>query len=57
MSAKIGRPTDDPKVFKLGVRINSKSKQILDDYCLQENVSKTEAIERGIAKLENDIKK
>ena len=54
---KMGRPTNNPRPHKLNVRINDSSKQILEKYCLQESVNKTEAVERGIKKLENDLKK
>ena len=54
---KMGRPTDNPRPHKISIRINEKSKQILDEYCLKNTVNKTEAIERGIGKLENDQKK
>ena len=57
MSAKkMGRPTDNPRPHKISIRINEKSKQILEKYCEQEAVNKTEAIERGIGKLEDDLK-
>ena len=54
---KIGRPTDNPRLNKISIRIDDKSKKILDEYCNQEKVNKTEAINRGIYKLESDIKK
>ena len=54
---KMGRPTDNPRPHKISIRINEKSKQTLEKYCLQESVSKTDAIERGIEKLEDDLKK
>lgn len=57
MSAKMGRPTDNPKRYKIDVRLDEESKQILDDYCKQENVRPTEAARRGIKKLKDDIKK
>ncbi|MDE6004944.1 MAG: ribbon-helix-helix protein, CopG family [Oscillospiraceae bacterium] len=57
MSSKIGRPTDNPKPYKITVRIDEKNKEILDKYCKQEEVSQMEAVRRGIKKLENDIKK
>lgn len=56
-SKKIGRPTDNPRPHKISIRINDRSKQILEKYCLQKSVNKTEAIERGIDKLEEDLKK
>ena len=57
MSPRTGRPTDNPKPYKLTVRVNEESKQILDAYTEQEKVSQMEAIRRGIKKLEADIKK
>lgn len=52
-AAKAGRPTDNPRPHKISIRINDRSKQILDTYCLQNGVSKTEAIERGIRLLDS----
>lgn len=58
MSAqKKGRPTDNPRPHKISIRINDRSKEVLEAYCSQENVSKTEAIERGIEKLSKDLQK
>lgn len=57
MSAKIGRPTDSPKPYKITVRIDEEGKEILNSYCNQENVSQMEAVRRGIKKLETDLKK
>ncbi|MEG1433826.1 hypothetical protein [Eubacterium sp.] len=57
MTKKMGRPTDNPKPHKITVRIDDRSKAILEQYCIQEYVSKMEAVRRGIGKLEGDIKK
>lgn len=57
MSPKTGRPTDNPKGKPVHIRLDEKSDSILERYIAQENVSKAEAIRRGIAKLEPDIKK
>ena len=57
MSPRTGRPTDNPKPYKLTVRADEASKQILDAYTEQEKVTQMEAIRRGIKKLEADIKK
>lgn len=57
MSPRTGRPTDNPKPYKLTVRMDEASKQILDAYTEQEKVTQMEAIRRGIKKLEADIKK
>lgn len=47
-AAKLGRPTDNPRPHKISIRINDRSHQILETYCRKQNVTKTEAIERGI---------
>ncbi len=57
MSPRTGRPTDNKKGSPIHVRLDDKTVEILDKYIKQENVSKAEAIRRGIAKLETDIKK
>lgn len=48
MSAKIGRPSKNPRLNKISIRISDDDKAILEKYCLQEQVNKTEAISRGI---------
>jgi hypothetical protein len=57
VTAKMGRPTDNPKPYKIAARIDVECKKILDNYCLQENISQMEAIRRGIRKLKAEIKK
>ena len=57
MSPKTGRPTDNPKGKTIHIRLDEKSEEILLAYVEQEKVAKAEAIRRGIAKLEDDIKK
>lgn len=57
MSPRTGRPTDNPRPNKISIRISDNDKKILEAYCKQEMVNKTEAISRGINKLESDIKK
>lgn len=57
MTKKVGRPTDNPKPYKITVRIDEESKTILNSYCNQENVNQMEAVRRGICKLKGDIKK
>ena len=54
---KIGRPkSDNPKSNPIHVRLDSETKDILDKYCAQENIAKTEGIRRGILKLRSEIK-
>lgn len=56
-AAKLGRPSDNPRRNKISIRINDKSKELLERYCSEKGVTKTDAIERGIMKLEDDLKK
>ena len=39
----MGRPTDNPKPYRVGFRLDEESKAILDAYCLEKNVSISEA--------------
>lgn len=54
---KMGRPTDNPKPYRMAVKYDERCKNILEAYCKQENVNKMEAARRGIYKLEDDLKK
>ena len=53
---KLGRPTDNPKPFRIHARIDAECKKILDAYMEQENVPAMEAIRRAIKKLQGDLK-
>lgn len=53
---KRGRPTDNPKRIKVTAKLDVESKEILDAYCSEKNVSMMEAIRRGIKKLKDDLK-
>lgn len=57
MSPRTGRPTDNPRPHKLSIRLNDESLSTLNEYCEQEKVNKTEAIERAVEKLKVEIKK
>lgn len=58
MSPKVGRPkSENPKSNPIHVRLDSETKGILEQYCLQEEIPKTEGIRRGIHKLRSEIKK
>lgn len=56
MSPRTGRPTDNPKSNPIHVRLDNESKEILEAYCKQENIPKTEGIRRGIQRLKPEIK-
>ncbi|MDE7362975.1 MAG: ribbon-helix-helix protein, CopG family [Oscillospiraceae bacterium] len=55
MSPKTGRPTDNPKPYRISARLDEECKQILTKYCEQENVNQMEALRRAIKKLESDL--
>ena len=58
MSPQKGRPkSENPKSNPIHVRLDNKTKEILEDYCNQENIAKTEGIRRGIHRLKAEIKK
>lgn len=54
---KMGRPTDNPKSNPIHVRLDNESLKILDRYCQQEKIKRTEGIRQGIQLLEIQIKK
>ncbi len=56
MSAKLGRPTDNPRRNKLSIRLNDEDAEALETYCEKNKVTKTEAISRGIRKLAEESK-
>ena len=45
---KMGRPTDNPKGRPVHVRLDAEADAILEAYCARENVTRAEAIRRGI---------
>lgn len=47
----MGRPTDNPRLNKISIRISDEDKEILENYCEKEKINKTEAISRGIKSL------
>lgn len=57
MSPRTGRPkAEKPKSNPIHVRLDDESLDILDRYCEQENVKRTEGIRDGIKLLEGKIK-
>jgi len=49
VSPKTGRPkTNDPVTKQLTIRLNADTEKRLLNYCKQHNVSRAEAIRRGI---------
>lgn len=56
MSPRTGRPTDNPKRYRVNVRIDEQCQAILEKYCEQRKISKMEAVRQAIKKLENELK-
>ena len=54
MAAKMGRPTDSPKI-RVTARIDIDTKKILDQYCKKYNINQAEAVRRAILKLREDV--
>jgi len=54
---KMGRPTDKPKSNPIHVRLDNECLEILDKFCKQENVKRTEGIRKGIQLFESQIEK
>lgn len=53
----MGRPTDNPKPYRMTIKYDEECKEILEKYCEQENVNRMEAGRRAIKKLRDDLKK
>ena len=45
---KMGRPTDNPKPSRLGVRVDEKTNAKLDEISLKRNTTKTILVREGI---------
>ena len=52
---KRGRPTDNPKSLQVNVRLDEECVDILSEYMEKHNVTRVEAIRRGIKKLSEDV--
>ncbi|MGI5967722.1 hypothetical protein [Anaerotruncus rubiinfantis] len=50
MKKKMGRPTDKPKITQIAVRFDSETLQILDAYCEQERIGRSEGVRRAVQK-------
>lgn len=51
----MGRPTDNPKPYRIGFRLDEESKAILDAYCLEKNVTISEAGNIAIKLLNSEL--
>lgn len=52
---KVGRPTDNPKIKSIHVRLDSESEEILNSYCKNNNTVTADAVRKGI-KMLNKLK-
>lgn len=57
MSAKMGRPTDNPKNIMIRVRMDEETVKTMDECAKQLNTTRSEVIRTGIKKVYGDIKK
>lgn len=48
---KMGRPTDNPKIFQVVVKLDEDSNQILLDYCKETGSTRSEAVRFAILRL------
>lgn len=48
---KMGRPTDNPKISSLNVRLDEECDEILKEYSKKFKVTRTESVRIGIKKL------
>lgn len=55
MCPRTGRPSDNPRLNKLSIRLSDFDKEILEGYCDVEGVTRTEAVSRGINKLVHSV--
>ncbi len=53
----MGRPSDNPKIASLNVRLDEESRRILEEYSMKMNISRTEAARIGIKRLKEELYK
>ena len=57
MNAKMGRPTNNPRVVQTRIRMSIDEAQMLNECAEKLNITKTEVVIMGIKKVYADIKK
>ena len=58
MSPRTGRPkSDNPKSALFSIRFDEETEKLLRDYCEANNVTKSEAVRRGVHLLAKSNKK
>lgn len=57
MSPKTGRPTNNPKISKVELRLSEKEKEMLNVCCEKTKLSKSDVLRKGIEKVYEELKK
>lgn len=57
MSPRTGRPTDDPKVYRLEIRLSEEDMELLTFCRLGTGLPKAEVIRLGIRKVYEELEK
>lgn len=57
MNAKMGRPTNNPRVVQTRIRMTEEEARMLEECAKSLNTTKTEIVISGIKKVYADIKK
>lgn len=57
MSPRTGRPTDNPKDVRIGIRMTKADEEKLEYCCKVLGLTKTEVIQRGIECVYHEAKK
>ena len=48
---KMGRPTDNPKRTQIVVRFDDETLKVLDEYCIENKVTRTEGTRQAVRRL------
>ena len=56
MGAKMGRPTEDPKVIQIRTRMSKSQKDMLEYCAARLNCTKTDVIISGISRIYEELK-
>lgn len=54
MANKVGRPTNNPKPYRITIRMDQECRDTLDAYMMLHQVSEMEAVRRGIKLLKSN---
>ena len=50
---KMGRPTDNPKRTQFSVRFDDDTLKILDEYCLENQLTRPQGVREAVRKLKD----